>query len=60
MSIRIAGNTMIPALQALSAKGYKLSLWYIRCEDEGLIPQYDAEKDSRSFSATSPEKSGLV
>jgi hypothetical protein len=55
VSIRIAGNTMIPTLQALSAKGYKISLWSISGDDGGLTPQFDAEKESRTFSATSAE-----
>jgi hypothetical protein len=61
LSIRSAGNTMIPALHALRAKGYTLSIWYTRDDDGGLVPQYDAEKDRRAFSATSPEELlGLV
>jgi hypothetical protein len=60
-SIRIAGNTMIPALHALRVKGYALSVWYTLGDDGGLVPQYDAEKDGRAFSATSPEELlGLV
>lgn len=60
-SIRIAGNTWIPALHALHAKGYALSIWYTLGADGCPVPQYDAEKDGRTFSATSPvELLGLV
>ncbi len=61
LSIRGAGNTMIPALQALRAKGYTLFIWYNQDHDGALVAQYDAEKDRRAFSATSPEELlGLV
>lgn len=61
LSIRAAANTMIPALHALRAKGYALSKWYTCGDDGGLVAQYDAEKDRRAFSATSPEELlGLV
>ena len=61
LSIRGAGNTMIPALLALEVKGYTLSIWFTTDGDGTLIPQYDAEKDRRAFSATQPEELlGLV
>ena len=61
LSIRIAGNTLIPTLQALRAKGYTLSVWYNQDGDDALTPEYDAEKEGRAFSATSPEELlGLV
>lgn len=54
LSIRIAGNTQIPALLALRVKGYTLKKWFMGPgRRDG---QYDAEKDGRTFSATSPEE----
>lgn len=48
-----------PVPPALRAKGYRLTLWYT-LEGE-YRSNFDAEKDGRSFSATSPEELlGLV
>jgi hypothetical protein len=64
--IRIAGNTTLPALLALRAKGYRVWLEYMKVEDPGspwhpYMPDYQAEKDGGYFSATSPvELLGLV
>ncbi|MBW4623314.1 MAG: hypothetical protein KME17_28640 [Cyanosarcina radialis HA8281-LM2] len=66
LSIRTAGNTEIPALLALNAKGYKLKLEYTKIEDENdlwypYLPTWQAEKDNYNFSATTPvELLGLV
>lgn len=57
LSIRIAGNTMIPCLQAIVAKGYKVTHYFLGDKpgdwDE---PQWDVEKDGRRFSATGVEE----
>ena len=64
--IRIAGNTEIPALLALRAKGYRVWLEYMKVEDpknpwHPYTPDYQAEKDGAYFSATTPvELLGLV
>ncbi len=64
--IRIAGNTYIPALLALQARGYRVWLEYMKVEDpknpwHPYMPDYQAEKDGSYFSATSPvELLGLV
>ena len=59
LSIRIAGNTGNPCLLALRAKGYRLTNWYH--PDGEYRSNFDAEKDGRQFSATSPEELlGLV
>ena len=65
-SLRIAGNTENPALLALKAKGYELSLEYFKENDKNSpwypeIPYWEAYKGNRRFSATSPvELLGLV
>jgi hypothetical protein len=57
LSIRIAGNTTIPCLQAVAAKGYTVTHYFLgNVPGEWTCPQWDAEKDGRSFSATSPEE----
>ncbi len=66
VGIRIAGNTCIPALLALRAKGYRLWLEYSKVDDPNnsyhpYRPDYQAEKDGAYFSATtSVELLGLV
>ena len=64
--IVFAGNTGIPALLALRAKGYRLWLKYTKDDDPNspyhpYMPKYQAEKDGAYFSATtSVELLGLV
>jgi hypothetical protein len=64
--IRIAGNTDIPALLAIRAKGFRLWLDYLKIDDSRspwhpYQPDYQAEKDGAYFSATSPvELLGLI
>ncbi len=66
VSIRIAGNTWIPCLMALRAKGYHVRLDYLRVGSSDTKsldyqPDYQAECEGASFSATSPaELLGLV
>lgn len=62
VGIRIAGNTLIPCLQAIKAKGYSIRHYYLGDgPNDWDHPQWDAEKDNRSFSATSPaELLGLI
>ena len=59
--IRIAGNTHLPCLLALRAKGYRVSLEYTKVGDpknpwHPYRPDYQAEKDGAYFSATTPEE----
>jgi hypothetical protein len=57
LSIRIAGNTMIPCLNAIAAKGYLIKHYFLGTSPgDWDRPQWDAEKDNRAFSATSPEE----
>ena len=57
LSIRIAGNTLIPCLQAIVAKGYAVTHYYLGSKPgDWDRPQWDAEKDGRQFSATSVEE----
>jgi hypothetical protein len=64
--IRIAGNTEIPSLLALRAKGYRVWLEYAKVNDPRnpwypYMPDYQAENEMAYFSATSPvELLGLV
>ena len=59
--IRAAGNTAAPALYALHAKGYAVTLSYGRDDADGYTAEYEAEKDGCLFSATTPEELlGLV
>jgi hypothetical protein len=64
--IRIAGNTQIPALLALRAKGYRVWLDYLKFDDpkdpwHPCQPDYQAETEGAYFSATSAvELLGLV
>ena len=66
LGIRIAGNTNLPALLALKAKGYKLKLEYTKTDDKNdlwypYLPDWQAEKGGCVFSATTPvELLGLV
>lgn len=57
LCIRIAGNTMIPCLQAIAAKGYTVT-HYFHGDKPGDFDQsqWDAEKDGRLFSATGLEE----
>lgn len=59
--IRVAGNTAAPALYALHAKGYAVTVSYGGDDTNGYTAEYEAEKDGRRFSATTPEELlGLV
>ena len=64
--IRIAGNTEIPALLALRAKGYRVWLEYMKIDDpkspwHPYMPDYQAQSEFGYFSATSAvELLGLV
>lgn len=64
--IRIAGNTEIPALLTLRAKGFRVWLEYDKVDDPAnpwhpYMPNYQAEKDGAYFSATTAvELLGLV
>ena len=66
VSIRISGNTELPCLHALRAKGYRLQLDYIRldgpeCPQPRYQLDYQAERDGARFCATTPaELLGLV
>jgi hypothetical protein len=51
-TIRIAGNTQIPALLVLRAKRYHVALTYAAPD---MSPDYTAERDGCLFSADSPE-----
>lgn len=51
-----AGNTLIPCLQTIVAKGYTVKHYFLNdTPGEWENPQWDAEKDGCIFSATSPE-----
>jgi hypothetical protein len=64
--IRIAGNTEVPALLALRAKGYRVWLEYTKVDDpkspcHPYMPDYQAQSEFGYFSATTPvELLGLV
>ena len=64
--VRIAGNTEIPALLALRAKGYRVWLEYTKIDDPNnpwhpYMPDFQAATDGAYFSATNPvELLGLV
>lgn len=48
---------MIPCVQAIAAKGYAITHYFLGSKPgEWTRPQWDAEKDGRLFSATSPEE----
>ncbi|KAB8143007.1 hypothetical protein F8S13_12260 [Chloroflexia bacterium SDU3-3] len=51
LRVRVAGNTLIPCLHAIVAKGYAVTYATV-----GGQPQWDAAGDGRHFSATSPEE----
>jgi hypothetical protein len=60
VSIRIAGNTEIPCLLAIEAKGFRVWLDYLKWANpidprNGYQPDYQAEHDGAYFSATSAE-----
>jgi hypothetical protein len=58
LTIRIAGNTATPSLAAIRAKGYSVhsSATAINGDIGHCIYQYDATKNGRFFSATTPEE----
>lgn len=57
LCIRIAGNTAIPCLQAIVAKGYAVTHYFLGSKPgDWDRPQWDAEKDGRLFSATGLEE----
>ena len=58
LKIRIAGNTEVPCFAAIKTKGYKVTCTeYVDSE----YFDWNAEKDNRLFSATSPiELLGLI
>jgi hypothetical protein len=66
VTIRIAGNTQIPCLLALRAKGYRVRLDYHRLGGPEVANpdyqlDYQAECEGGYFSATTPEELlGLV
>ena len=48
---------MIPCLCAVAAKGYSITNYFCgNVPGEWTDPQWEAEKDGRAFSATSPEE----
>ncbi|WP_166828958.1 hypothetical protein [Thalassoroseus pseudoceratinae] len=61
-SITNAGNTFIPCLQAIVAKGYTVTHYFLGDEpDDWENPQWDADKDGQHYNATSlPELLGLI
>lgn len=57
VSIRAAGNTLVPCLQTIAAKGYAIKHYFLgESPDDWDRPQWDAERDGCHFSATSPEE----
>lgn len=60
--IRIAGNTVAPALSAIRKKGYEVEMYFLgETPGEWGDSQWDAVKDGRRFSATSAvELLGLI
>jgi hypothetical protein len=59
--LHTAGNTPIPCLQALVAKGYTVTHYFLDLGGEQKRPQWAAEKDSRLFIAERLEEVlGLV
>ncbi len=57
LCISIAGNTMIPCLQSIAAKGYTVTHYFLGNKPrEWDRPQWEAEKDGRLFSATGLEE----
>ena len=55
--IRIAGNTATYALITLWGKGYDIRHWTLQRDDDDFQDEFEAKKDGRMFSATSPEDS---
>jgi hypothetical protein len=53
LSIRVAGNTIIPCLQVIAAKGYQISHYHSGTDADMAF--WDAKKDGRAFSADSAE-----
>ena len=56
LSICIAGNTAIPCFSAIKSIGYDLKLTYTKGDDGSYHARWEANKDNRRFSATSPEE----
>ncbi|MCL2309582.1 MAG: hypothetical protein FWC42_04805 [Proteobacteria bacterium] len=58
LTIRIAGNTAAPSLAAIRKKGYSVRSSATLTEGDigNCLYQYDAIRDGRFFSATSPEE----
>lgn len=57
LTIRIAGNTSIPCVQVIASKGYTIRHYFLgNSPGDWDSPQWNAEKDGRTFSATSPEE----
>jgi hypothetical protein len=49
--LHTAGNTPIPCLQAIVAKGYTVTHYFLDLDGERKSPEWAAEKDSRRFTA---------
>jgi hypothetical protein len=59
--LHTAGNTVVPCLQVLIAKGYAVSHYFLDLGGEEKRPQWAAEKDNRLFAAEGLEELlGLV
>ncbi len=56
LCIRIAGNTAKHCIFAIWQKGYSVRHYYPLREDGEYQTEFDAKKDGRLFSATSPEE----
>ena len=54
--IRIAGNTAAPCFVAIKQKGYVVEAYVDKISDDEYLWTWDAIKDKRRFSATSPEE----
>ena len=54
--LHTAGNTPIPCLQALVAKGYKVTHYFADRGGDQKVPQWAAEKDGRLFTAERVEE----
>lgn len=58
VTIRVAGNTSIPALASIRKKGYRVTYSALAIDGDigNCAYQYDAIKDDYFFSATTPEE----
>ena|SRR5882762_8156968 len=58
VTIRIAGNTRIPALASIRKKGYRVEHSALAIDGDigNCASQWDAIKDDYLFSATTPEE----